>query len=290
MDLPEPDVSFREITRADIASVVGLLSRGFPRQNRDAWLRALQRLDNHQPPRGLPKYGYLMERHGVAVGLILTIFSVVRAGDVMTVRCNPCSWYVEPSYRAYAGLLFAKALAHKDVTYLNVSAAPHTEPIIEALGFSCYCNGSFVAIPLLNMRSGAAGVRVFGAEHLPASRFDAYEQDLLLRHAGHDCISLCCETSERAYPFVFRRRLARGFLPCAYLVYCRAVDDFVRFAAPLGRYLAVRGSFFVIVGSNGPVPGLFGTFLPGILPRYFKGPQRPSLADAAYTEFGVLGV
>ena len=88
---------------------------------------------------------------------------------------------------------------------------------------------------------------------------------------------------------MFRRRLARGFLPCAYLVYGRAIEDLVRFAGPIGRYLAARGALFVVVGSNGPLPGLAGMFMPGILPRYFKGGRQPNLADAAFTEYGVLG-
>ena len=50
-------------------------------------------------------------------------------------RCNLSSWYVEPSFRAYAPLLVSQALRHKHVTYLNVSPAPHTLPIIEAQGF-----------------------------------------------------------------------------------------------------------------------------------------------------------
>jgi hypothetical protein len=290
MRLPEPEISFREIAPADLASVVGLLSRGFPRQKRATWSRALRHLDNHQQPGGLPKYGYLMERQGTAVGAILTIFSIVRSGDTVAVRCNPCSWYVEPPYRAFAGLLYAKALAHKDVTYLNVSAAPHTEPIIEALGFSRYCDGSFVAVPLLTVRSAATGIKVFDARRRsPEVGFDSGERDLLLQHGRHGCITVWCETPERAYPFVFRRRLARGFLPCVYLVYCGAIEDFVRFAAPIGRYLAARGCFFVVIGSNGPVSGLAGMFMPSILPRYFKGTQQPNLADAAFTEYGVLG-
>jgi hypothetical protein len=290
MDLPEPNISFREIADADIAPAVTLLARGFPRQGRETWLRALQHLGNHQSPRGLPKYGYLMECHGRAVGLILTIFATVRSGDTQIVRCNPCAWYVEKPYRAFAGLLFAKALMHEDVTYLDISPAPDVEPIIEALGFSRYCNGSFVAVPLFNILSGEAGVRILDARQQPSIKRDASDQDLLLAHADQDCISLWCETSDGAYPFVFRRRLARGFLPCAHLIYCRGVEDFVRFAGPLGRRLAMRGSFFVVIGSNGPVPGLVGTFLPGILPRYFKGPMQPGIGDIAFTEFGVLGI
>ncbi len=290
MSVHEPEITFREILAADIAPVVTLLARGFPGRKREFWLRALRHLGTHQQPPGFPKYGYVMEQHGVAVGVVLTIFSAVRARDTPGVRCNPCAWYVDPPFRAYAGLLFAKTLAHKNVTYLNVPPAPHTERMIEALGFLRYSNGIFIAIPLLTMTSGEGGVKVFGALRRPAVDFDPFEQELLAHHAAHDCMSLWCEASERAYGFVFRRRLTKGFIPSAQLIYCRAVEDFVRFAAPIGRFLALRGILFVTVGANGPIPGLVGRFRSDFLPRYFKGPQRPSLADIAYTEFAVLGV
>jgi len=45
-------------------------------------------------------------------------------------------------------------------------------------------------------------------------------------------------------------------LPCFQLVYSRSIAEFVRFARPLGRYLALRGRPTVIVDANGPVAGL----------------------------------
>jgi hypothetical protein len=293
MRLQQADIGFREIAAADFEAVAALLARGFPNRKPALWLRSLQQLDRHRQPPGLPKYGYVMEASGAAVGVILTIFALVRSGGATSMRCNPCAWYVEPAFRAYAGLLFARALEQKQVTYVNVSAAPHTERLIEALGFARYCSGSFVAMPLLDPASGERGAKVFDAtdgRYRPPKDVDACEHELLLRHAEYGCISVWCATAERRYPFVFHRRLVKGCLPCAQLIYCRAVEDFARLAAPIGRFLARRAIFFVIVGSNGPVPGLIGTFRPGILPRYFKGPQAPSLADVAYTEFAVLGV
>ena len=79
-------------------------------------------------------------------------------------------------------------------------------------------------------------------------------------------------------------------MPCAQLIYCRDIADFVRFAGPLGRFLALRGRPFVIVDSNGPIPGLVGIYRRGSMPKYFKGPRRPRLGDLAYTEYALLGV
>ena len=214
----------------------------------------------------------------------------MREGDRSATRCNLSSWYVEPAYRTYATLLVSQALHHRDVTYLNVSAAPHTWPIIEAQGFSRYCDGIFLAMPTLQDLFNSANVKVFDAAHEPAVAFDPFDREILSRHAEHGCISLWCATAERAYPFVFRPRLVKSFLPCAQMIYCDDIADFVRFAGPIGRYLARHGKPFVIVDSNDAIPGLLGTFFRGRMTKYFKGPQRPRLGDLAYTEYAVLGV
>jgi len=290
MDCSVPGIRCRQIAEADAPAVVGLLTRGFPSRSRQFWVHALEQMTRHEPPPELPKYGYLLESGGTVVGAILTICSAMRSGDEIATRCNLSSWYVEPEFRAYAALLIAQTLKHKNVTYLNVSAAPHTWPIIEAQGFARYSDGIVIAFPALNGLCGGKNVKVFGAQQPPAVDFDPFDQEILSQHAALGCISLWCATAERAYPFVFRPRSAKHVIPCAQLIYCSDVADFVRFAGPIGRYLAWRGRPLVIIDSNAPVPGLFGVFRSGKMPKYFKGPQRPRLGDLAYTEYAVLGV
>ena len=288
--LPVTGLRCRQIDEADIGIVASLLARGFPAHDRRFWLDAFDRLTRHQSPPGLPKYGYLLESHGIVVGALLLICSSMRTGDEVAVRCNLSSWYVDPAFRAYAPMLVARALRHKNVTYMNVSSAPHTRPIIEAQGFSRYCDGIFVAVPMLQGLFGGAKVEIFEAPRQPAVELDAFDKEILLEHAAHGCISLWCVTPAGACPFVFRPRMVRGAIPCAQLVYCRDVADFVRCAGPVGRVLARHGRPFVIIDANGPIPGLFGWFSRGNMPKYFKGPQRPRLGDLAYTEHAVLGV
>ncbi len=283
------EIRCRQIDTGDLAAVAELLERGFPYRGHAFWRRALRELARHEPPAGLPKYGYLLETGGRAVGAILMICSAVRAGDTLAPRCNLSSWYVEPAFRTYASLVVSHALRHKDVTYMNVSAAPHTWPIIEAQGFSRYSDGLFVCLPALQRLS--AGDKVEVLAHAPATAaVDAFEQKIVLQHAEHGCIGLWCVSNGTAYPFVFRPRLVKGVVPCVQLIYCRDIADFARFAAPIGRYLARRGRFIVIADANGPIPGLLGIFRRGSKPKYFKGPQRPRLGDLAYTEYAILGV
>ena len=78
-------------------------------------------------------------------------------------------------------------------------------------------------------------------------------------------------------------------VPFAHLAYCRDLNEFVRFAGPLGRFLARRGILLVVLDSNGPVGGLIGRYFDGP-PKYFKGPDQPRLGDIAYSERVIFGV
>ena len=285
-----PGLRCRQIREADVDAVANLLARGFPNRNRRFWRDALAQLTRREPPGDLPKYGYLLASGDRMVGAILLICASVPSRQGETNRCNVSSWYVEPAFRAYAPFLVAQALRHKDVTYLNVSPAPHTRPIIEAQGFARYCDGVFVALPMLSGWFGGEKVKVLPAQRTPAAPFNDGDRDMLVAHAALGCISVWCETAGRAFPFVFRLRKVRGVLPIAQLIYCRDIADFVRFAGPLGRYLALRGLPLVVLDANGPIPGLVGIYRPGSMPKYFKGPQRPRLGDLAYTEYAMLGV
>jgi hypothetical protein len=281
----------RQIEEGDISSIAALLARGYPNRKREFWLRALAQLTARQSPPGLPKYGYLLESDGTVVGVILLICSTMSATDSAATRCNLSSWYVERRFCAYAPLLASQAVRHTDITYLNTSPAPNTRPIIETQGFSRYCDGTFIAVPVLNGLFGDPQVKVFGVHREPEVDFDPFERDLLLQHAAYGCISLWCATSKYAHPFVFRTRLIKAVIPCAQMIYCRDVAEFVRFAGPIGRFLALRGRPLVLLDANGPVPRLVGEFRRGWMPpKYFKGPQRPRLGDLAHTEGAVFGL
>ena len=175
-------------------------------------------------------------------------------------------------------------------TYVNVSPAMHTWPLVEAQGFSRYSDGQFVSVPALNMTGADSDVQVTGVDAPADMQFDSFELDLLTMHKAHGCLSLWCKTSTGAHPFAFLPRLAKGVMPCAQLVYCRDIRDFVRFARPIGRYLAARGRPLVIIDANGPIAGLAGKYFSNKAPKYFKGPDRPRFGDLAYTEAVMFGL
>jgi len=278
----------RPIADGDLDALARLLKRGFgARRTHAFWQRVLAGLEARAVPAGMPRYGYLLENADVPVGAILLIFATTPGGDAL--RANVSSWYVEPAFRGYAALLVAQALKLKHVTYLNVSAVPHTWPILEAQGYQRYSNGVFVAVPALQ-QSHASEVRLLAPDQEPDAPHAPFERDLLIDHAGHGCISFWGVTRERAYPFVFRPRMVRSVIPCAQLVYCGDVADVVRFGGPIGRLLARRGRPFIVIDANGPIEGLLGRYFDNTMPKFFRGPVRPRLGDLASTETALFGI
>jgi hypothetical protein len=283
-----PRIRCRQIGSADIDGVVNLLTGGFRIRVRDFWIRAFQRLSEHATPPGFPKYGYLLEAQGKPVGVVLLIFSIIDMNGEPRIRCSMSSWYVEPAFRAYGAILRSQALQHKDVTYFNITPGPHTLPILEAQGFTRYCDGRFVAVPALSMKSKCSRLEVVTPDICADEDLPSSEIELLLTHAKYGCMSVICSSAGGRHPFVFLPLQKVGFAHYAYLAYCRDIDEFVRFAGPLGRFLARRGCALVVVDSNGPMNALIGRYSNGF-PKYFKGPNKPRLGDLAYSERVMFG-
>jgi hypothetical protein len=284
-------IGARQISSSDHDAVAALLHGGFGlRRSEGFWQRVLTRLEGRSVPDGMPQFGYLLESDGHAVGVILLIASMPRTGtDPDAVRCSISSWYVQRGFRSYAALLATQALKQHGATYLNVSPAANTLPILEAQGYTRYCDGVLVTCPALIRGADDTAAVLIPGDHTPDAPFEPFEPGLLRDHAGFGCSSFWCVTAERAYPFVFRRRLAKGVLPCAQLIYCRDTADVARFAGLIGRHIATRLSPIVVIDAVGLLPGLPGIYLGG-RPKYFKGPERPRLGDLAYTEAALFGM
>jgi hypothetical protein len=284
-----PRIIARLITDADVAEVINLLSRGFSAQrSRKFWQHVLKVLATRSVPQPYPRYGCILESNGKIVGVFLQIFSRVWLDGKSATRCNVSSVYVEPAFRIYASMFELQTFKYRDVTVLDVTPGPGRRAVMEARGYSLYSDGIFITAPALRRSLGAASV--LDAQTQPDVPFEAHERDMLLEHAELGCLSLWCVTPERAHPFIFRPRLLKGVLRCAQLVYCRDIDDVVRFARPIGLFLARKLYLLVMIDANGPIHGLPGKFLSGKMPRYYRGPDQPRLGDLAYTEIALFGV
>ena len=290
MSSPPPRIRRREIGPSDVRRIVDLLTSGFRTRKRCFWVRAFARLSEHRTPPGYPKYGYLLECDGTPVGVTLMIYATLNSGGRPHIRCNMSSWYVDPAFRAYAGPLTSGVLKQKEVTFYNVTPARETWPVLELDGYKRYCSGRFLAVAALSAWQPGVRVRIAAAGDIAENDdLSAFETRLLLDHQSYGCISVTCRLLNRRHPFVFQLRHRAGLARFAYLIYCRHLDDFVRLAGPLGRFLALRGIVLVVVDANGPVAGLVGRYDDGF-PKYFRGPDQPRLGDLAYSERALFGV
>jgi hypothetical protein len=282
----------RQITRSDIGAVVDLLTRGFPERSRGYWEKGLERQGARAVPEGYPIYGYLLESDKVVVGVVLLLFSSFDTDAGTKTRCNLSSWYVEPAFRAHGSLLITVALRHKEVTYLNISPAKHTWSTVEAQGLKRYSAGQFLALAALGPKVSGAKLHHIRPNGPAPAKTDLPEAELLAAHAGLGCISIVCTAPDGAFPFIFRSfRPKKGLMrfPCAQLIYCRDIKDFVRFSGPLGRFLLRRGLPVVALDANEPIAALTGSYRESWGPKFYRGSEAPRLGDLAFTELVIFG-
>lgn len=288
----KPGIRCREIGEADIDRVADLLARGFAGRSRDYWIKGLRRQAARDVPQGYPRFGYMLDNDGTAVGVLLLLYSLRDSDGEMTVHCNLSSWYVEPAYRHSAPMLTKIAQRHSEVTYFNISPATWTWPIIEAQGFRSYCRGLFFSVPALSRTERGTTIEIVPADATAIDGVADRDVELLTRHAAYGCLSLVCRTERGVLPFVLLpMRIRQGWIapPAMQLIYCHDVADFVSCAAAIGRLLLRQGMLSVLLDANGKVPGLVGLYTEKRGRKYFKGPRQPRLADLTDTELVLYG-
>lgn len=285
-------IGCRQIEPFDIPAIVECLTKGFPDRSQAYWMQALNRLAHRDLPPDCPRFGYMLVLESRCVGVLLTIFSMTDDAERPTLRCNVSSWYIEPEARSYATLLVSCAFKNRSATFVNISPAPHTLPILKAQGYRCYSSGQFFAAPILSR--SCAGTRIIQIERFRGGDclgIDSGMRQMLTEHSERGGFSLVAATERgAASPFTFvRRRTTQGGLPAVLLTYCRDRTDFVRYAGNLGRFFLRRGFLIVILDANGPIPGLRGRFFANKAPKYFRGLQEPRLGDLTATELTLFG-
>jgi len=292
MNALKPMIRCRQIGEVDIEAVADLLTCGFVGRSRDYWMRGLRRQAARAVPEGYPRFGYMIDKDGTPVGVLLLIYTERGGADAAEIRCNLSSWYVQPEFRNYATMLTKIAQRHKHVTYINISPATWTWPIIEAQRFQAYCRGLFVSIPALSRVRPGARIDIVTADTTAIDGLPAVEVALLARHAGAGCLSLVCRSAGGVFPFVLQPvRIRRGWIapPAMQLIYCLDIADYVACAGAIGRHLLARGKAAVLCDANGRISGLAGLYTEARGRKYFKGPQPPRLGDLADTALVIYG-
>ena len=287
----------RQIESDDLDAVAALLCVGFADRDPAYWHRGFARHRDRGPPAGYPTYGFLIEAEGRIVGVLLTLHTRVRDAGHDSVRCNLSSWYVDPEFRAYGPMLDKMATRQDGVTYLNVTPAPHSWPMLEARHYRRYCFGQMLAVPAL--RRPRAGLSVQDARRPGALDALTPEDRALVRaHLDYGCVAYVCDDGRGARPLLFQRRTIGlvpnlktfGQVPAMQLIYARDIDDAVLFAGPVGRrLLASHGTPLLVIDADGPIPGLAGRYFAGRAPKYQRGVVPVRLGDLAYTELVLFG-
>ena len=104
-------------------------------------------------------------------------------------------------------MLTSHALAHKNVTFLNISPAPHTWPILEAQGYTRFGSGQFIAIPALAGGLLETQVRTVTPDIQPGDGLSPSEVELLVAHVPNTVVlAVTCDATDGRHPFVFGRR------------------------------------------------------------------------------------
>jgi hypothetical protein len=270
---PATRVRCRQIAAEELDTLAGLLLEGFPRTTHAYWTDGFARLRALPLIEGVPRFGYVLETEAAIVGVILMIPS--RRGD--RIVANLSSWYVKPQWRSHSTMMISMATKLKHVTYVNISPAPHTIPLMDAQGFKQYVHGRSAVVAAFGFASGKVSAAI--PNDLP-------EREMLRDHAAFGCISIVCEKDGVASPFVFKpRKLDRPPFKAAELIYSRSEETFRECAPALARWLLLRGMLAMFV--DGKSPALLSHYVDGKEPRYFRGPHVPT--DLAYTEKVIFG-
>jgi hypothetical protein len=283
------DIICRLIADNDIEQVVDCLERGFPERSRAYWTDGISRMSQRETIGDFPRYGYCLRTSERIVGVVLLIYSR-RGAQGGAIQCNLSSWCVDEEYRTHALALHMMAVKRKETTYLNISPAAHTRATMEALGFRRFSHGQMFFAPALSRAERDIRVCAFAADAPEAMLLSQHERQVLTEHAAWGCRALICVKDGFAYPFVFQhRKIVRGLIACPQLVYCRSLDEFVRFSGAIGRHFFFRMGPFCRVDAIAPIGGLVGRYFPKREPKYFKGPDPPGLGDLSYTELVIFG-
>lgn len=294
-----PTIRCRLIESADIAAIIRLLAAPFPYRPADYWKRGFERLSKRELPNGVPRFGYVLEREGELVGVLLTIY---RASSIKSIEsstsllCNLSTWYVLPQYRTLSTVLDGQAMRDKSITYINLSPDPHTIAIHEARGFRCYCRSQMMVIPALCLPRRHRSVRrIEGNDDIDVP---AHLRELVRDHRDYGCVCLLCREGSRTEVVILQRlslKLSRRWtwlprLPAVQLVYGPAGADLSQWLGAIGRYLLLRKALpFLLLDVNERISGAVGLYLDAWRPRYARGPTPVAVGDLSYTEITIFG-
>lgn len=92
--------------------------------------------------------GFVIVDQQKIVGFLGTLFSEHETPKGKVKICNLTTWYVEPEYRQHGLTLFLKVMKTPNVSWTNLTAAPHTYEWLSRSGFKTLNDRQVLILPL----------------------------------------------------------------------------------------------------------------------------------------------
>lgn len=277
----------RQIEEDDLPQVLTFLSEHFPERLRADWEKGLAKISALPCLPGRPRYGFVIDDNGIR-GMALAVSS--RHGDEEDeqIFINHSSWCVAPSHRGRANLKFAlEASRDPAATHTSLSSLPHVFKLLRRVGFEDWTAGQIVGI---GRCKAPDFLGIISVEDAALEEISPRELTVLRDHQELGCIAFCVRIKDRLAPMIFLRRKVKRMIPCAQLIYCKHLPDFLANSRAINLHLARAGYPLLIFDANGPVKEVLGRYYPGKAPKFFKGAKPRWDVDHTYSELVYLGM
>ena len=277
----------RQIEEDDLPQVVTFLNEIFPERSRAYWEKGLGKIGALPSLPGRPRYGYVLDDNGIR-GVVLAISS--RHGDESDemIITNLGSWCVAPSHRGRAAWkLCLHSTSEDSVTHTSLSSLPHVFSMIRRVGFKDWTAGQIAGIGRCTAPDFSG---IISVEDASLEEISPRELAVLRDHQEFGCIAFCVRIKDRLAPMIFLPRKVKRIIPCAQLIYCKHLPDFLANSRAINLHLARRGYPLMIFDANGPAKEVLGQYYPGKAPKFFKGAKPRCDVDHTYSELVYLRV
>lgn len=264
-----------------------LLERGFPGERPTLWRRGLSRRLAVPPRAGDESAGLLLADDDGVAGMMLSYTSERADPNGLRVVTNLSSWTIDQRARFQALAMLRQATADPHVTYTDLSATPTVARMLPIVGFRAIAH-QFVVAPTFGpaLRRGAGSPIATGRAAL--ARLDAHPlQQAFADHLKLDCLLVLVESAQGPQPIVLRPKNKAVVLRGAELIYSASFAVFLQNLAPICRYLAWRGTPFLMFEApqDADVPI---TALRLFKRRFVKGTYDERGVDHLYSELAYL--
>ena len=237
-------VQIRKATPHDEVNIIELLKKFYPATEywRRIFLPRPWKIENDFP-------GYVVTTEDNIVGFLGTLFSEQQTSQGTATLGNLTSWYIEPEYRQHSMALFFEAMKLPNVTWTNLTSAPHVYAWLSRAGFKTLEDKRtyILPIPAFSRQKQAIQLKI----DIEESDLNPVQRLVYQHHLGLRCRHILIKSgSESCYCLVVITKYKK--IPRANIYYIsnrelfgKAIRDIrVKLCRKLGvMYLVAEGNF-----------------------------------------------